>query len=359
MKIKNRAIVVMAVALMVSVMLTGCGRPERSMKQEEPTQPEVAQTVSEVPAASPETIPENQLPLETLPDISQADKAEWTEYADVVTPRVSAAGKGSAQNTATESIVPENKRPGYDAGGCYRLEGNPYVIAVFLDDDVSAWTEEKVLTYLDQLVKPGLAFIEESAAKWGKELKFGLGYYATYGHPDRPVKYNGVVETLMEGKTSKDILDQVARAIGFESREHMNERLQDYSGQDQIVYMILLNKGGRSYTCPYNYSEFSTTQRNRALEHTVIFTGFTDDSGDTASDCIAHEALHIFGAMDYYMPDSRQALARQFYPKDIMLCGMPDLEYFELNEATAYCVGWTDQIPEVMEQESWWQSDSD
>ena len=349
MKNRIRAYRVIAVLLLAALVLTGCGRPERTMKAETTARTEA--TVASEKTVTPETIPENQLPLQTLPSDSREAGQSCVEYSDVVVPQVSTTGKSAA----SESAVPENKRPGYDAGGCYRLEGNPYVVAVFLDDDVSSWPEEKVLTYLDQLVKPGLAFIEENAAAWGKELDFGLGYYATYGHPDRPIRYNGVVDSYMDGTTSKDILDQVARAIGFESREHMNERLQDYSGQDQIAYMILLNKGGRSYTCPYHYSEFSTTRRNQALEHTVIFTGFTDDSGDTASDCIAHETLHLFGAMDYYMPDSRNALARQLYPKDIMLCDMPDLEYFELNEATAYCVGWTDEVPDVMGNEAWWK----
>lgn len=273
-----------------------------------------------------------------------------TAYDDSLTPMVST----DQTNARQESKIPENKRSKYGSGTCYRLEGNPYILTIFLDDDVSSWNEEKVHIYLNDLVNPGLEFIEENAAKWGRELEFGIGYYATYGHPDRPVKYSGTVEAHNDGNYSRDILEQAALSLGFDSKEHMHERIQDYSGQDQVGYIIMLNKGGRSYSMSYEYAKNTTENRANAMEYCVIYTGFTDDSGDTASDTIAHETLHLFGARDYYIPESRIALARELYPKDIMLCDMPDLAYFELNEVTAYSVGWTDQMPDVLSREDWW-----
>ena len=90
------------------------------------------------------------------------------------------------------------------------------------------------------------------------------------------------------------------------------------------------------------------------MEYCLIFTGFTDTSYDSASDTVAHETLHLFGAEDYYYPDSRKALAKQVYPTDIMLCAMSDLAYFTLDSYTAYCVGWTDTAPEVCSNPAWW-----
>lgn len=259
--------------------------------------------------------------------------------------------------TEVSSGIPANTRRSFNAGNCRQLEGKPFVLFIFLDDDVSCWNEEMVLKYLDTLCEPALDFMEDNARYYGTQLDFQYGYYATYGHPHRPVKYNGVIDTFNEGTTSKDILDQAAAALGFDSKEHMHERLTDYSGQDQIAYVVMLNKGGRSYSQCYSQAASQAAASNTAdyqLEYSVIYAGFTDISYDSASDTVCHEMLHLFGAEDYYYPESRQALAQKVYPKDIMLCAMSDLQYFELGEYTAYTLGWLDEAPEICLDPAWW-----
>ena len=86
----------------------------------------------------------------------------------------------------------------------------------------------------------------------------------------------------------------------------------------------------------------------------MIYSGFTDTSRDSGSDTIAHELLHLFGAEDFYYPESREALAKEVYPEDIMLCDMPDLDHFTLGEYTAYTLGWTDSVPDVCQDPGWW-----
>lgn len=325
---QKRVISRLALLTLIAILLMGCSTPAST---EAPLVPDLP------------TLPAE----ETIPVRSEVSVSR-TEYADTII----LTGDGE---TVTQEEGQKNLRPAYDAGSCYRLEGNPYVITIFLDDDVSCWPEDKALAYLQQVVIPGQKFIQDNAAAWNVELEFENGYYASYGHPERPVKYDGVVETLMDGNYSKDILEQAALSLGFDSAQHMNERLQDFSGQDQIVYLLMLNKGGRSYSMCYSRSNFAVNTRDQALEYCVIFTGFTDTSGDTASDTIAHEMLHLFGAQDYYMPDSRKALAAASYPEDIMLCAMPDLEYFSLGDLTAYGVGWHDNAPEVLSNPDWWE----
>ena len=121
---------------------------------------------------------------------------------------------------------------------------------------------------------------------------------------------------------------------------------------EQIAYVVMLDKGGRSYSLPYS-GRNRDVSADYELEYSVIFSGFTDTSRDSASDTVAHELLHLFGAQDYYYPESRKALAEQYYPKDIMLCDMPDLEYFTLEAFTAYTLGWTDEIPDVCQEPGW------
>lgn len=277
--------------------------------------------------------------------------------AAVVLPLSVRAADKPAQPPET-SVLPENPRVKYNAGSCRRLEGKPYVLVVYLDDDESNWTEKEVLSYQQELIEPALTFMEENAKKWGVFLDIGMGYFATYGHPDRPVKYDGIVEDFNDGKTSDDILEQVARTLGHESKTAMHDAISKFAGTEQVAYIIMMDKGGRSYSVAH-YKPEEVVDQHYWMEYCLVFSGFTDTSRDSASDTIAHEMLHLFGAEDYYYPEGRKALANQYYPKDIMLCNEPDLQYFTLDEYTAYTLGWTDEIPEVCYMEDWWKEDSD
>ena len=68
---------------------------------------------------------------------------------------------------------------------------------------------------------------------------------------------------------------------------------------------------------------------------------------------VAHEILHLFGAEDYYIDDERRALAERHFLDDIMLMDTHRLSGLSVAEATAYSVGWTDQIPEVCRYDDW------
>ena len=133
----------------------------------------------------------------------------------------------------------------------------------------------------------------------------------------------------------------------------MHDNLTEFAGTDQIAYVVMVDKGGRSYSLPYQGRNRSVST-DYQLEYAVIFSGFTDTSRDSASDTIAHELLHLFGAEDFYYPASRETLAEEYYPTDIMLCAMPDLPYFTLGAYTAYTLGWTDTVAEVCAEPGWW-----
>ena len=132
-------------------------------------------------------------------------------------------------------------RASYNVGTCRTLEDSPFVLVIYLDDDVSGWTEEMVYSYNAGLIEPAMTFIEENAAANGTALDIQYAYYATYGHPDRPVKYNGTVENFNDGEVSRDVLDQAALALGFSSKEEMHSRMQAYSGREQIAYLLMMN----------------------------------------------------------------------------------------------------------------------
>ena len=269
---------------------------------------------------------------------------------------LSARASAASEQAPEASVLPENPRIKYNAGSCRRLEGRPYVLVVYLDDNESNWTEEEVKSYQANLIEPALTYIEENAKKWGVFLDIGMGYYATYGHPDRPVKHSSAVEDYNENGSNRDLMEQVARTLGYESVTAMHDAITKHAGTEQVAYVVMVDKGGRSYSVAH-YKPEEVVDQHYWIEYSLIFSGFTDTSRDSASDTIVHELLHIFGAEDYYYPEGRNALARQYYLTDIMLCNEPDLQYFTIEDFTAYTLGWTDEIPEVCYMEGWWKQD--
>ena len=71
------------------------------------------------------------------------------------------------------------------------------------------------------------------------------------------------------------------------------------------------------------------------------------------SSVTVHEMLHLFGAEDLYKGASRKSLAKKLYPADIMLAANYDVDTNNIGEATAFYVGWTNDVPEVIHDKNW------
>lgn len=237
----------------------------------------------------------------------------------------------------------------YDIGINKKLEATPFIVVFFMDDDESCWNEENVNKFYNKLVAPSVTFLEDSAARYNVALDFQVGYVATYEHPESPVKYNGIVEPNRDTSASRDIVDQAAFSLGYTSKEEMHTAFQDLSGQEEIIYVFMLNKAGQTHASIYGNSSAAVNYDGQLFEFCVIYTGFEDGVENVGSEAVAHEILHLYGAEDYYTPEERYMLASMFCPNDIMLCAQTGIDNFEVGELTAYSVGWFDIVPAVFD----------
>ena len=225
------------------------------------------------------------------------------------------------------------------------------MILIFLDDNESSWDDTAYSSQWTDVIEPGLDYLEDRAADWGVPLDFDVGVYRTEN--DRTVRYNGTVADIDESKHSADILEQAAKSIGFSSASHMKTHLQGYSGQQEIICMIFMNKDGRSYSINDERDDGYDI-----MEYCVVFTHGSNYSYKTPPATIAHELLHNYGAMDYYDPygeyPNRKQLAEQYFYTDIMLRTYYDISYNTIGSYTAYSVGWSDTFPAVCDCPEWW-----
>ena len=298
------------------------------------------------PASEAPTVPEEAFPPAATDEPAEAP-AEATEAA------TEEPTEPPTEAPTEPPRLSDSTRPDYDLGSCRSLEGSPWVVMIFLDDDESAWEAEAARLHAETQILPGLAFLEEKAALWERELAFQTRVFVADPAAGETLRYPGTVEAdIMTNPPTGDLLTQAALALGYDSPEQMDAALREETG-GEIVYLLLLNKDGRSYSM-----DDSENDGTDMLEYCVLFTHFTDYTYVTGPSTVAHEVLHLFGAEDYYDPygthPQRAVLAESLYPNDIMLRVYLDISYNTLEAFTAYTVGWSHTLPEECRQTGWW-----
>lgn len=247
-------------------------------------------------------------------------------------------------------------RPWYNIGHNKQLRGTPVIYAIFMDDDESSWDTLSIESFLRYEIKPAVEYLENEASKWGIELDISIKTFATVLNQGYTINYEGIVNrNLRESPSTKDVLEKAAMDFGYISEEDINDSISAANGGNEIIFLCILNKDGTCYT-RNQITNGSTT----LVEEIVLFRRplnypeWLIKNGERAS-VVAHEILHLFGAQDFYITESREKLAEQYYPDDIMLWQYYDINKNKLGDCVAYSIGWTNTVPAVCYNEEWWQ----
>ena len=250
--------------------------------------------------------------------------------------------------TSVEELVGVNKlRVDYDLGTCRNLSGNVSVILFYMDDFESSWTSEEITNFTNNEVKPGLAFLEKEAKSYGVELNLSIKQsYSSIFYDDE------VIVSIKEtGLATIDVLSQAAYSLNYSSDEEM---IADFKSQygTEVVCFTIFNKNGTAYAI--NPPRGETMQIE---EHCIIFAydlnSNRNDPIGSQSSIVAHEMLHLFGAEDFYATTNRKTLAKKYYPADIMLGANYYIITNNIDDATAFYIGWSDEVPDVLYDENW------
>lgn len=286
------------------------------------------------------------------------DYAEvWSIKTGVVLGSAGLISDQSAAEIFTPGKLGNEYRPMYDMGGAKRLSGSPYVLVLYVDDYESSWDGNAVSYSWNNKILPGLAFLEEWAAKWGVGLDIHEGCYYTGMSEGITVRYNG---TIFDNLTkpggdpySRDVMDQISTSLGFENKDALDRYIREFSGATDVVYLVMINKDGRSYAMPDARDDGEDT-----LEYCMIYSYGQNYEYELRVGTVSHEILHVFGAEDSYYENgnntNRSAMAAQYYPHDIMLTVDWNIADNQLHEITAYSVGWLKDIPPLCFDYRWW-----
>lgn len=238
-------------------------------------------------------------------------------------------------------------------GSARQLEGKVVIAAIFWEDAQDAWNQSDLATAQRQLLT-ALDFLEEEAARYGKEVEF------CYSPSDGALNYrqsSPQEETVDLSQEMTSFYQEVIRWMATSLPQQ--QLLEQYQAQS-ICYLLFLHKSGSSFTLPW-VADLPRQLTQRELS----FLFYYQDDQRIQRQCpyvYAHELLHQFGAIDLYQGSAQlpaeSALpdyVAQTYPDEIMGGNTQGHYYqqelekigFEISPLTAYCLGWVEQPKEA------------
>ncbi len=251
--------------------------------------------------------------------------------------------------TTTEKLI-DPTRKDYNDGSCYDMTNSVCYLVIFLNDSVSSWTEDEKSQFISTKFLPSLHFINIKAMEYDVKLN---SIYQTF-NTDRDLTFDGDMEDdVVTNGVKWNLFPLIAAAMGYNSVKKMNSSLKKEFQVDQIAYLVVMNKEGRSYKHSYHLSS------SNKIEFCIFFDDSINYQNDYCGSTIAHEILHLFGAEDFYNPygdlPKRAELSDELYPNDIMNHSYSNINDAEIGAFTAYTVGWSDKLPEECNVPEWWQ----
>lgn len=244
----------------------------------------------------------------------------------------------------------------YDIGNCRKLTGDVYTLVIFLDDKESRWNDLTRAMFYDWRFFPSITYITEQAELRDVELNLQCGQYTTKQNTDYQPYYDGVVANSAANAINNiDIFKQTAETLGFPNKEVLHGYIQNYTGCEQIAYVLMLNKPGRAYAVT------DTTYNDKDSIEFVV--GFSSDlmGNRSIGSSVIHEILHLFGATDLYDDlgkyPAREKLCKELYPNDIMMRSATDPNDLEIGRLTEALIGWSDYFPPECDCPEWWETD--
>lgn len=253
-----------------------------------------------------------------------------------------------------------------DNNVCKKLEGEVILYAIFVDSRYThPWSEYDIRSTLDS-IHLAAKWLEKQAATAGVKVNIHVRYHQNgtkipiaYNVPYRTLSGMLYTPTLQLGVQQTDRwADNIARTAGLSfpkdtsgiiktpnriiNRERLIARLRDMHGTDNVALMYFLNDYYRT-----DISVAIHTGSHKEPEYSIV--SFKKPA------VIAHEFLHLFGALDLYMgPFSRKkpspkrtAQVLKQFPNEVMAIAHRHLDSLNISAFTQYLIGWKGEMDEA------------
>ena len=252
--------------------------------------------------------------------------------------------------------------PTVDNNVCKKLKGRVMYYAVFVDSKYTQpWSTHDIISTMDS-IRCAMDWVEHQAALRGIDLKIDIDAHERDGIV--PVKADlsrrSVLATLLGGggeramdKWADKAGRQAAMAYGPDTAritrtknvpsntERLIARIRDVHKLDDVALFYFVNN--------YYQEDASVVLHSAAIDK--VEYGVQSYKRPSV---IAHEFLHLFGALDLYITpfdDKRAAMKRKDFamkefPNEVMAFAYRNLDSLQISPLTEYLVGWRTELDE-------------
>ena len=343
-----RKYALLAWLLALALVLCACGGTEEAPSA--PTTTTATTTTTTESATSTETT------TTTAESTTQTTTVTDTPATTQTTTAKPTATTQPTTATTTQPPAAQSYREWYDLGNCGTLTRNPTLVVLFVDDAESSWNDTLVQHFKDVQIAKAVEWLEAQAAQYGAPLDIQTKYY--HGTLDNGGKvYYPDTIAHQPSEDDYDLLETVIGNMNEGVGDRFYAKLRRDNGGEDVIFLCMVNKDGLSYARGH------ADPYSQILEYAVVYARNTDvPATDTLhqkthnrASVVAHEVLHLFGAEEMYDPEGRNAIAVEKYLKDVMLWTESFINRNEITEFTAYCIGWTDTVPDICYDPNWWK----
>lgn len=249
----------------------------------------------------------------------------------------------------TVSDVSENFANGSDfttamhGGTAKTLTGNCLIYNVFVNDAESEWSAKAMESVLEML-EEATNFLERRFEESGSDGKLSIRFTDTSNSAF--LNFDEAAPTDASGMNWL--------GYAFSKTEHdtpnayLKHCVKNVSDYDNVCFLFLFNKAGRSFATPYDY-QYKDCEDYRYERAQIFFS--TDRSFEFFCNpsVLAHELLHLFGAVDLYEPhvdEDDVSKVGELLPTELMRFEPTDIFQAEISDFTAYLIGWSKVLPD-------------
>lgn len=190
-------------------------------------------------------------------------------------------------------------------GSARTLEGSSVIMTVVMETPDSSFTDEE-LEFTSRAIDKSCRYLEEQGRKYGKEVTLynysdehpDLMYWITHDEDatiaaDSSLAYsNGYIQRIQQLLIDSIPLDDI---------------YEEY-GTDSVAFMVVYDTPGTSYSQVY-YPGYD----DRYYEWTALFQYDMYGTRYENLACMAHEILHLFGAVDLYRVAGIDGVTEEIY----------------------------------------------
>ena len=225
------------------------------------------------------------------------------------------------------------------------LSGNIYVLSCFVSDGVDQWTPDEKNRMLAK-TNDALLWIAKQGNTYGKDVLFEHGCFGM----DHDIVIDHIERGRASGKEDVTMIERTLRKIGYKEQNDFTKWVITNTNSKEAKVLIFVKGPANSYCIACSYDHPGECP---FVEGAVLYESYLSNR-PLASGTIAHELLHTFGAWDFYhtyeQTKEQEKKAKILFPNSIMLNIEYDINKCNIDELTAWLVGWSKKAKDWY----WW-----